>query len=307
MPRLALLATAAAAALLLVPAATAGEPTDPADRVPEDLPRDAATLRDHLENVSEAQDLDEARSVMDRARPLADDAIPLLRDIQGEDRAGDLLAELWTGAEDAAEAGNLSDLRSLAGSAANTLEDDLEPRARTWAGNGTAVTVGQAEPGDGDRFRLPIVVLNPPPGGLGALDAGLRLDVDEARPVEVKIELGEGEAKVAPENGTARAASFKPKALAGLESVSGPAARFATVLVEPEAASVGDTLSVEVTVRAAADAGGSPVPVIGPDGQAVVPASEPGGLASVPAAWGGLAAVGLMGAGAVVAARRLEV
>lgn len=304
MPRLAPLALAAAGILLLPAAAAEAPPTTPLDRVPEDLSGQATRLQGHLGNASEAEDLDEARAAVEAADPLADDVIPLLQDLQGDDRSGDLLAELWTSLEAASEEGNLSDVRSLSASAADTLDDDLVPRAEAWERNRTAVTVGQAEAGEGDRFRVPIVAMNPPPAGLGALDAGIALDPDEARPREASVELGRGEATVDPANGTARAASFKAEALAGLDAGSGPAAVFASVSVEPAAAAAGDRLAVEVTVHDAADARGNPIPVIAPDGDVVVPEGSADGI---PTRWGGLAAVGLLGAGALVALRRLEV
>lgn len=303
----------ALAALLVLPAATAGSAADPAepeaapeDRVPEDLPGDAAALKEGLEDAGEADDVGELRDAVNRTRPLARDTLPLLRDLQGDDRAGDLVAELWAGLEEAADAGNLSDGRSLAASAAGTLEDDLVPRVDAWDRNRTVVTVGRAEAGD-DGLVLPIVVLNPPPGGLGALDAGLSVDPDAARPTDVSLELGRGRTTVDAANGTARAASFQAEALAGIESAGALATVFARVAADPGDLAPGDTLEIAVDVHAAADARGGPLLVVAPDGAAEVPARTQGFLGGVPASWGGLAAVGLLGASALVAVRRLEV
>lgn len=312
MPRHAAPLLVALAALLVLPAAAAGsaDPAEsiasPEERVPEDLPGDAAALQAGLEDAADADDVGELRDAVNRTRPLARDTIPLLRDLQGDDRAGDLVAELWAGLEEAAGAGNLSDGRSLAASAAGTLEDDLVPRVDAWDRNRTAVTVGRAEPAD-DGLVLPIVVLNPPPGGLGALDAGLTVDTDAARPTGVSLELGRGRTTVDAANGTARAASFQAEALAGIESTGAPATVFARVAADPVDLAPGDTLEVAVTVHDAADARGDPLLVVAPDGAAEVPARTQGFLSGVPASWGGLAAVGLLGAGALVAVRRLEV
>lgn len=308
MTRLALPGSAAAALVLLVlPVAAAGTPTAPAERVPQDLPGDTAALGSRLGNVSEAQDLEAARNEAAAAESLAEDLLPHLRDLQGDDRAGDLVAELWSSLDRALREGNLSDARSLAASANDTLEDDLRPRVDAWARNGTAVTAGEPVAAEGEGFRLPIVVLDPPPGGIGALDAGIEVDPDRVRPTAARIEAGQGEVDVDPANGTARAASFQARSLAGLGSAGPRAATFAVVDVTPEAAVEGATVDVAVTLHAAADAQGSPTPVLALDGAAVVPPSDDGLLPWIPSSWAGLGAVGLLGAGAAAGARRLEV
>lgn len=298
---------AAAAAIVLLPAAAASPSEAPLDRIPEDLPGDEAAFRGHLDNASEAEDTEALRQAIDAAKPLAEDLLPQLRDLQGDDRAGDVVTELWGSLVEAADAGNVSDGRSLAGSAANHLEEDLRFRVEAWAANRTAVTPGGAEPADGDRFRVPLLVLHPPPEGLGALDAEVAVDPGQARPVAASAELGRGQSTVDPANGTARAASFNLQSATGLDPQGPPATTFAVVTFAPEAADAGDVLTVEAAVAEAADGDGDTLPVLAPDGEVVVTASEGGFLTGSSAAWGGLAAVALLGAGAVVAARRLEV
>lgn len=307
MARLLPLLLATLAALLVLPPAAAGSSADPAERVPEDLPGRVDAFQAGLEEAAEADDAAGLREAVNDSRPLARDLLPLLRDLQGDDRSGALVAQLWSRLEEAARAGNLSDARSLARSAAGTLADDLAPRVERWDANRTAVTVGHAEPGDSGRIVLPLVVLNPPTGGLGALDADLGVDPARARPVDVSLELGRGRTTVDAANGTARAASFQAEALAGIQTTGAPAAVFARVAVDPVDLDPGDRLDVAVDVNAAADASGDTVLVLSPDGTADVPARTQGFLSSVPAGWGGLAAVGLLGAGALVAVRRLEV
>lgn len=295
------------AILLVPPPAPAGAAGDPAERVPEDLPGDVASLRAGLEDAAEADDVEPLRAAVNGTQPIARDVLPLLRDLQGDNLAGDLVIELWTSLRSSARAGNVSDARSLAASAADTLEDDLAPRAAAWAENRTAVTVGRAQPGDNGGLVLPLVVLHPPPGGLGALDAGLALDPDRARPVDAALELGQGQTTVEPDNGTARAASFQADALAGLHRAGAPATVFARVDVDVVDLETGDGFDIAVDVHAAAVGGGEPLLVVAPDGTAEVPARAQGFLSDPPARWGGLAVVGLLGAGAFAAVRRLEV
>lgn len=290
--------------LLLVPWWSApAAATDPVDRVPEGLPDQAAALEQRLGNLSQA----DGEAAMERAWPPVEDAArgvlgPAV-DLTG--RHGGLLTSYIDQLDTEVAAGNTTNVRSLARSAADVVADEIRPTVETWARQPTTLTLGEGRTVDEDRVRVPVVMIHPPPGGVGAVDVSVVTSATGWRPVEASIDTGHGEAHVDPANGTARLASFDAKSLAKLSSVRAGVV-VGHVLLEGASSEDGSTGQAEVRVHAVADRDGEEVPAVG--APAEIQATEAAGTGWQLGTWGAVAVVGGLGIGAVIAARRfLEV
>ncbi len=289
--------------LLLVPWwSTPATATDPVDRVPERLPDQVATLEQRLVNLSQAQEEAMARmwpAVEDAARGVLGPAA----DLTG--RHGELLASYIDQLDTEVAAGNTTNVRSLARSAAGLVADEICPAVETWARQPTTLTLGEGRMVDEVRVRVPVVMVHPPPGGVGAVDVSVATPATGWYPVEASIETGQGQAHVDPVNGTARLASFDAKSLAKLSSVRAGVVIGHVVL---QGGSQGDEEGgqAEIRVHAVADRDGQELPALG--APAEIQASHTAAAGWQLGAWGAAAVVGGLGLGAVIAARRfLEV
>lgn len=294
-PRRGVAALVAVLILAASPAASAASVT-----LPEDLPGDVTQLAADLARVAEADDLQTARAAHEQVEASAPHVVPHAPDLAGRD--GELLATLLDELDAALARGNLSDARSLAQAGANTLEDDIAPAAEQWSTNRTAITPGPPR-WSGDRVLVPLLLVNPPPGGLGAVDVEVTAN---ATPDRATLATGQGETTIDPTNRTARLASFDAQALANLETNRRETTLLGEVAFGPDALAAGDELKLTVTVRELADPGGHRVLVLGLDETTSVPPEEHGSplLESRWLAVGGL----VLGAAALIAlVRRLEV
>lgn len=275
-----------AAALLVLPSVGAA----PIDRVPTSLPEDARTYRSALGNASDAEGIDAIRAAVGEARQVAPRVVPHLVDLGGSD--GDLLAELWGALRDEARAGNATNARSLAGAAVDTLDDPLIARADAWDRNRTTVTPGRAA---GDR--VPVVLIHPPPAGLGAFEIRVAADAP-VQPTEATVAIGQGQTRLDPDNGSAALASFDARALAGLGGGSRQVVTLGHVTFPADAG----TIPVQVEVVELVDPDGRPLPAVSPTGEVEIASA---GLLEVPANVLALGLVAALGIGAVVAVRRV--
>lgn len=320
-PSGALAAALLAAVLLLATAAPATAQTSsaadaPMDRVPAALLADTVELRRALENASAADGADQLRAAHARAADVAPDVLPHLRTLGASD--GELMSAYWTSFDEEVAAANGSDdanatnARSLARAAVRTLRDDLEPRVRAWDRVRTAVTPGAASAAGDGRLRVPVLLLNPPPGGLGAFDVELVAPPGTLVPVAAEVAVGQGQARVEADNGSARLAAFDAQALAGLSS-GVPSVTLGTVTYRvadaAPAASPGgldpdpdpSPVVLRVVLHELVDPGADPVPAVAPDG--AVSAAAAAGAAGPPA-WTALLLVGGLGVAAVWFLRR---
>lgn len=298
----------AAATLLaaLLPGALAAPGSPPAvERIPERLPERTETLRAALANVSEAEDLAAARRAHEDVQARAPELVPHARDLMPEDAEllGTYLAELNRSLAE----GNLSDARSLAQAAANLVHDELRPRVEAWTVNRTALTAGPLRWASDGVIVVPLLLVNPPPAGVGAFDASLHVPPDRARPVAASIATGQGETSVDRANGTARIAAFDAQQLAhlgtGTQVVVLGEARFSA-----EELTARDTLPVEVRVHGLATPDGQPTPALGLAHAASVPADEHGLVSALGQRWVALGLVaGMAAVSAIVTKRWLEV
>lgn len=290
--------------LLLVPWwSTSATATDPVDRVPEMLPDQVAALEQGLGDLSETQE----EETMERLWPAVEGAARRVLgpavDLTG--RHGELLTSYIDQLDIEVAAGNTTNVRSLARSAAGLVADEIRPAVETWARQPTTLTVGEGRTVQEDRVRVPVVMVHPPPGGVGAVDVSVATLETGWRPVEASIDTGQGQARVDPANGTARLASFDAKSLAKLSSVRAGVVIGHVVL---QGGSLDDEGAgqAEVRVHAVADRDGQEIPALGAPGE--IQASETTGAGWQLGAWGAAAVVGGLGVGAVIAARRfLEV
>lgn len=276
------------ATVLAVPGAAAA----PVDRVPTTLLADTGTFRSALANASQGDDLDEIRAAVADAGRVGPAVVPHL--VAVADRDGALVVELWRSLRTEARAGNASNARSLAGAAADALADDVIPRVRSWDANRTTVTPGDpSAPG-----RVPVVLIHPPPSGLGAFDVRVTAD-GPASPTDAAVAVGQGRSHLDPANRSARLASFDARALAGL----GTTARDVVVLGHVSFAAEAGTVGLDVDVLELVDPDGRPVPAVSPSAR--VDLSVQGGVLDLPTNVVALGLVATLGVGAVLAVRRL--
>lgn len=280
-----------ALAALAAPATGAG--------IPQDLPGDARALADGLDRVADADDVPAMR---DQRATLTG---PLERVLEhaGDlaDREGALLATYVERLDEQLAAGNRSDAASLARAAASTTRDTIVPAADAWAENRTALVPGGPS-WQGEAVAVPVVLVNPPPAGVGALD--VEVHVEDATVTGAEVAVGRGETTVDAANGTARLASFDAAALAKLDAASRERVVVGTVLLDGDELAPGDEVRVDPTTRALATPEGAPAPAIGVADTARVPEASGGLFSERVLAVAGVAA----GAAVLVAlARRLEV
>lgn len=286
MTRRAAVAALALALVVTVPSVGA----QPVDRVPTSLPDDARTYRSALSNASEADGIEPIRDAVDDARQVAPRVVPHLVDLGGSD--GDLLAELWSTLDDEARAGNATNARSLAGAAVDVLDDTLIDRADAWDRNRTTITPGRAS-----GAEVPIVLIHPPPSGLGAFEIEVVADAP-VQPTAARVAVGQGQTRLDPDNGSAALASFDAKALAGLGGASRDVVTLGHVTFPDDAG----TIDVEVEVVELVDPDGREVPVVSPAGEVEIASA---GALEVPTNVLALGLVAALGIGAVVAIRRV--
>lgn len=295
-----------AALLLLLPAspgASAAPASPPAERV--DAAELVAATEHHgsiLRNLSTVESMDAAVELVAEAGGNASRVLDALQDLDARD--GDLLGNYWEGLRGEVRTGNLSDVRSLARAARGLLDDELLPQLRSWAGNGTFLTPGNAQAAAGGATRVPVLLFHPPPGGVGAFDLEVRVDPDAVRVAGAEAAVGQGEATVDAGNGSARVASFDARALGNLDS-GGVFVTLAHVTVEPR--SGGDVpVVLDVHVRELVRPDGTAVPAVTSPGQVVV--GDDVAIGASPTVAVALVVVALLGVGAAWAARRfLEV
>lgn len=279
-----------------VPVQGAGEPGSASWSIPGDLPGRTATIAEGLEQIAAAEDVEQARRAHEEiAEPLAR-TVPHAIDLAG--RSGELLGTYASELEAQLAAGNLSDARSIAQAAANLLEDEIRELVERWDENRTVVAPGPVR-WSGDDLVVSVVLVNPPPGGLGAFDVELALDAN--RPTGASLATGQGEATVDPANRTARVASFSAQALANLEK-SGPRVVLGEVQLEPVDA--GSTVNATAGVHELVTPDGSPVLALGLTGSSTAPKASGGFEVG---AWWPIVAVGAGAAVLIVGVRRLEV
>lgn len=264
--------------------------------VPTDLPQAAEDVRAGLDQVADASEIEQARRAHRSIAGDLDALAPHAVDLAG--RSGELFATYRTQLARALADGNLSDARSLAGAAANLLEDEIRPRVDRWAVNRTALAPGPVRWSNGDPV-VSVVLVNPPGGGLGAFDVGIAFE--EARPTDAGAAVGRGEASVDTANRTARVASFSAQALANLD-----AGRQRLVLGEVQLDRLEPDRLVNATARVhelvASD--GGEVPALGLASSSTVP-ERPSGLDV--GAWWPIAALAVGALVLVALVRRLEV
>lgn len=263
----------------------AGDPIE----VPEGLDEDAASLEAGLSAIADAEGIEQARQIHagDVEGP-AERLAPYLEDLAG--REGELLATYLERLDASLEDGNLSDARSLAGAGANQARQALVPAAQAWEANRTALAAGPVEASE-QGPRVSLVLVNPPPGGIAALDVEMR--VENATPTEAQLAQGQGETQTNPANGSVRWASFDAANLAGVDA-DGPRTLLGQVQLDVESSV--ETITTDVDVHQLADADGREVPAVGLAGQRQVPEDAGSAigevwiaLAGVTAAAGGLA------------------
>lgn len=252
--------------------------------VPGSLGEPAAELGQGLSELSEAEDVATARTVHERSiDPAAAQIRPYAADLA--DRHGELLATYLDRLATQVAAGNLSDARSLAGAAAGVVDEHLQPAAAAWDGNRTAIAAGPITRSD-DGARITLVLVNPPPGGVGAFDASLT--VDRATPEQARLSAGQGQTQVDPANGTVRWASFDASAMAHLSADGRDRVALGdALLADPPPA--GQTVEAQASVADVTDADGEPMPAIGVTATRTMPTDE----GALPTAWLALAGVGL--------------
>jgi hypothetical protein len=250
-------------------------------RVPESLAEPAEDLRDGLTQVADADTIDEARQAHDDAvRGPADQLLLYASDLA--DRSGGLLATDLDRLDEQLAAGNLSDARSLASAGAQLVADDVQPVAERWDRNRTALAAGPVQPTE-EGPAVALVLVNPPPGSIAAVDASLTLEA--ATPRSASLALGQGETTVDPANGTVRWASFDASAAASLATDGAQPIALGEARIDPTA----DTIATNVTVHDLLDADGQPTPAIGLASDREVPADGTG----LPTTWLALGGVAL--------------
>lgn len=268
---------------------TAAGQTNPGT-VPESLAEPTLALEAGLDDLRQAEDIDQARQIHeDRVQPHAQDVAPYLEDLVDED--GRLLATYLDRIGQALDEGEASDARSLAGAAANLVEDEIVPIAKRWDANRTAVMAGPLQ-ASSDGLRVGLVLVNPPPGGIAAFDASLTFQT--AAPLAANVELGQGETRIDDANATVRWASFDASTVARLSPQQTERVLLGQADLDEESLEAGSKLVVHAHVHELRDAEGDAVPTIGVDAERTVPQAEEGGSTMWIALGGvGVASLGL--------------
>lgn len=278
-----LTALAFVAAAVALGAAQAAEPS-----VPETLGQPAGQLAAGLGALADAEDLERARQLhRERVQPPAEPMQQYAPDLAGED--GRLLSTYLDRLSTQLAAGNLSDARSLAGAGAQLIDDEVRPVAERWDENRTAAFAGPPETTEAG-VRVPLVLANPPPSGIAAYDVSLTLP--GAEPVDATIELGQGETRLDPANGTVRWASFDASSMARLSPRGADRVVLGAAVFSTDTLSPGSSVTLETQANEVLDPEGRPVAAVGVDGQREVP-EDPGGVGE---AWWALAGVGVAAA-----------
>lgn len=274
--------------------------TDPSPQVPQTLAEPAHDLEAALAELSQAEDLEEARQLhRERVEPTATALMPYAADLAGED--GRLLATYLERLAERLEAGNLTDARSLAGAAADLVRDELLDVAERWDANRTALMAGPLEATD-DGWRVSLVLVHPPPSGIAAFDA--ELAIPEATPREAAVELGQGQTRLDPANGTVRWASFDARSTARLSPQGADRVVLGQATLEPDTPSDTERLATQASVFEVLDPEGREVPVVGLDGARQIPEEGADGASR---GWLALAGLGLAATGVGLWVRRWEV
>lgn len=260
--------------------------------VPTDLPARTTELRTALEDLSEATSADEARELWGTVPQSGDPTASALWDLSPTD--GDLLAAYLDGLDEAIAEGNLTDVRSLARAAESLVEEALEPLAATWATNATGVAPGEPEMRPDGTLRVPVILHNPPPAGVGAFDVALHADPETASAVGGTVSLGTGQATADTANGSVRLASFDAKAAGGFGQGHRAFLHLGYAVFEPT--DDRGNLTLDVRIHELVDPQGERLLAVGADGDLVVPAQVDASAFRLPAwaVWG-LVAAGVVG------------
>jgi hypothetical protein len=268
------------------------------DPIPASLAQPSEQLRHGLDQLRDADEIERARQVhADQIQPPADQLAPYLADLAGED--GRLLATYLDRLDQALADGNLSDARSLAGAAANLVDDEVRPLTQRWDANRTALLAGPLTHGS-EGLVVPLVLHNPPAAGLAAVDASLTIDAGE--PLEAHVEHGQGDTHLDPANGTVRWASFETSSLAELDTHRTDRVLLGRAVVDTDW-TPGETTAIQAHAHELLDPEGEPVPAVGVETQRTVPARDEGSASR----WLALAGIGLAGLGLTWWVRRWEV
>lgn len=250
-------------------AAGTGAEEDPA---PASLARGARDLQTGLEQLAEAEDLEQARQLhSEHVQPAAGELSGYLEDLAGDD--GRLLASYLERTQASLAEGELSDARSLAGAGANLLGDEIVPVAERWDVNRTFVLAGPLQT-DSRGLVVPLVLVNPPPAGVAAYDVSLSFP--DAQPQDATVEVGRGEVHVDEANATVRWASFDASSMARLGSPGAERVLLGEAILDPGDLEPGDELAVDAQANELLDPEGDPVPAVGSDNQRTVPEPETG-------------------------------
>lgn len=275
--------------LILACAPLAAATSSEADPVPASLAEPAGELHTGLEALAEAEDLERARQLhREDVQPPAGELSGYLEDLAGED--GRLLARYLDRVETSLEEGELSDVRSLAGAGANLLEDEIVAVAERWDANRTAVLAGPLQ-ADDRGLVVPLVLLNPPPAGVGAYDVALSFP--DAQPREATVEVGRGEVHVDEANATVRWASFDASQMARLGSPGAERVLLGEAILDSGELETGDRLAVDAQARELIGPEGDAVPAVGADTERTVPEPETG----LETTWVALGGVGVAALG----------
>ncbi len=290
--------------LLSTPGAVADPFAAPADRVdPAAIVAATETHRATLENLSTVEDRETAMRLVAAGEDDAHEVLDAVLDLDARD--GGLLADYWGSLRTAADAGNLSDVRSLARAARGLVDDEVLPQVRAWSVNGTYLTPGNGQATAEGRTRVPVLLFHPPPGGVGAFDVEVQVEAGEVRIVEARAAVGTGEATVDGANGTARVASFDAKALGNLDA-GGDFVTLAHVVLEPRSEGEDLPAVVDIDLRELADPDGRSVPAVTSSGHVVL--GDDVGASTSPTVAVALVIVALLGITLAWTARRfLEV
>lgn len=288
-----------AVSALAIPSQAAGQPLS----VPDSLIEPANRLASGLSRVQDSSSLDQARRVHElRVVPASANLTPYAVDLAGRD--GELLGSYLDRLDTQLARGNLSNAQSLAGAAANLVEDEIAPTAARWDSNRTALGIGPLR-WTGDRLVASLVLLHPPPASIGAFAAQASL-TGATTPVAASLDVGQGDTRIDPGNGTVRWASFDASALARLDTATRSRVALGSVQLDATNLSTGDRVRTDVTVDELADANGKPLVAIGLSGSHEVPAAVSRGI-GVPPGWLALGGVALAAVGLIALARRWEV
>lgn len=267
--------------------------------LPSDLADQGDAIRQELVRVAEAGNLSAMRAAAEPVLAQADPVVAHATDLQA--REGERLGLFLDELSRSLEAGNETDARSLARAAVNLLEGSILPTFEAWERNRTAVLPGPLHR-DGGALILTIVLVNPPPGGLGAFDVRVQLG-QGWQPTQASVEVGQGESHVDTANGTARLASFDAKALVGFGSGAPEGQVLGTVRVTAEDGALPKGLPVELDIVELASSQGDPVLALGIGGTLdVESATSQGTLLSKRMI--ALGAVAVLSVGAIVWVRK---